>query len=340
MNIITRWSLVLSTFLCNAERGWNDPPMFLHTVPGTGEITSITSPPKRNALNRRVFHSGGSPPAAKSAAQSTTPARLGPPVGPPPAGNKVVILPPTTSTAVSSFPAPIIIPNLDAGVSGNITAVSSVPACSGEPSQEVPVDDIEIPHFNDDRQLFHYTASRLQKILIYCKDALGVQGYDTVNRKLKLFESMWDDGKISYPVKAAMAKLAIALHSGKSELANHIHVGLMMDYISEVSQWMVGIKRLIQEAQYQGPFSPVGSPTKTISVHDLAPPTPLQDDESTAVSSEDRTEVLPSSDTGLSKDDECEAVPALDTSDNLAEEMSETLVLDSTSPTNDEMEPS
>jgi len=37
------------------------------------------------------------------------------------------------------------------------------------------------------------------------------------------------------------------LESSDLNQANDIHIRLMLDYPSEVSQWMVGIKRLIHE---------------------------------------------------------------------------------------------
>ena len=39
----------------------------------------------------------------------------------------------------------------------------------------------------------------------------------------------------------------LALKAAELVKANDIHIKLMMDYPSEVSQWMVGIKRLIHE---------------------------------------------------------------------------------------------
>ncbi len=36
-----------------------------------------------------------------------------------------------------------------------------------------------------------------------------------------------------------------ALEDGNHSLADEIHVALMVDHVSEVSRWMVGIKRLI-----------------------------------------------------------------------------------------------
>ena len=41
--------------------------------------------------------------------------------------------------------------------------------------------------------------------------------------------------------------LTSALEKCEYNTANEIHIQLMMDYPSEVSQWMVGIKRLIHE---------------------------------------------------------------------------------------------
>lgn len=51
-------------YLGNAERGWNDPPMFLHT-PGVGSTNPSSS--KRTSLNKRVAHPGlfGVPGTAK-----------------------------------------------------------------------------------------------------------------------------------------------------------------------------------------------------------------------------------------------------------------------------------
>lgn len=38
-----------------------------------------------------------------------------------------------------------------------------------------------------------------------------------------------------------------ALGNGELSLANQVHVSLMLDFPSEVIQWMVGIKKLIHE---------------------------------------------------------------------------------------------
>jgi hypothetical protein len=57
----------------------------------------------------------------------------------------------------------------------------------------------------------------------------------------------------------------MALHEGKCDLAHEIHLQLMLDYVSEVGQWMVAVKRLIQECRTIGPLSPTcGEPQEKI----------------------------------------------------------------------------
>ena len=50
-------SLVVVCFTGNAERGWNDPPMFLHT-PGVTAPPQGPSPAKRTPLTKRIAHPG------------------------------------------------------------------------------------------------------------------------------------------------------------------------------------------------------------------------------------------------------------------------------------------
>ena len=47
---------------------------------------------------------------------------------------------------------------------------------------------------------------------------------------------MWNKGKISKPVKIAMAKLSNALIQNNYEQAQNIHIALLVDYISEVTK--------------------------------------------------------------------------------------------------------
>jgi hypothetical protein len=42
-----------------------------------------------------------------------------------------------------------------------------------------------------------------------------------------------------------------ALRTGNDELADHIHIGLMVDHVSLCSPWMVGVKQLIHHIKSQ-----------------------------------------------------------------------------------------
>eukprot|EP00914_Ancora_sagittata_P003800 GHVO01008190.1.p1 GENE.GHVO01008190.1~~GHVO01008190.1.p1 ORF type:complete len:177 (-),score=21.70 GHVO01008190.1:151-657(-) len=123
---------------------------------------------------------------------------------------------------------------------------------------------LSIPDFDDDDQLYHFVVTRLRRVLLDCAAVLQPRVSEEVDRKLTILSQMWKDGKISYPVKSKMAHLSTALHVRKCDVAHEIHLGLMMDYVSEVGPWMVGIKRLIQEARnISPPLSPTDATTAT-----------------------------------------------------------------------------
>ncbi|XP_025779987.1 steroid receptor RNA activator 1 isoform X1 [Puma concolor] len=60
-------------------------------------------------------------------------------------------------------------------------------------------------------------------------------------------KEQWAGGKLSVPVKKRMALLVQELSGHQWEAADDIHRSLMVDHVTEVSQWMVGVKRLIAE---------------------------------------------------------------------------------------------
>ncbi|XP_008012881.1 steroid receptor RNA activator 1 isoform X2 [Chlorocebus sabaeus] len=70
---------------------------------------------------------------------------------------------------------------------------------------------------------------------------------DDISRRLALLQEQWAGGKLSIPVKKRMAVLVQELSSHRWDAADDIHRSLMVDYVTEVSQWMVGVKRLIAE---------------------------------------------------------------------------------------------
>lgn len=68
-----------------------------------------------------------------------------------------------------------------------------------------------------------------------------------VEKRLTLFESSWC--RLSLVVRRRMKKLSSELQSGRFEAADNSHRSLMVDHVTEVSQWMVGVKRLIAEVR-------------------------------------------------------------------------------------------
>lgn len=133
-----------------------------------------------------------------------------PPVGPPPLSSK------------ASRPPP----------------VGSSPACSVEPTN-FPVIECET--------LLEDVLKPLEEALDDCRGHTKKQVCDDISRRLALLQEQWAGGKLSTPVKKRMALLVQELSSHRWDAADDIHRSLMVDHVTEVSQWMVGVKRLIAE---------------------------------------------------------------------------------------------
>uniref|UniRef100_A0A673LP14 Steroid receptor RNA activator 1 n=1 Tax=Sinocyclocheilus rhinocerous TaxID=307959 RepID=A0A673LP14_9TELE len=109
---------------------------------------------------------------------------------------------------------------------------------AGELETEPSVEDVQEP---------------LYGALNACRHTVKKQICDDVERRLKLFEDMWKSGKLSPLVKHRMHRLSQDLKRKNWDAADEIHRGLMVDHVAEVSQWMVGVKRLIAEARSLNP---------------------------------------------------------------------------------------
>ncbi|XP_037657082.1 steroid receptor RNA activator 1 isoform X2 [Choloepus didactylus] len=86
----------------------------------------------------------------------------------------------------------------------------------------------------------------LEQALEDCRGHMR-QVCDDISRRLALLQEQWAGGKLSIPVKKRMALLVRELSSHRWDAADDIHRSLMVDHVTEVSQWMVGVKRLIAE---------------------------------------------------------------------------------------------
>uniref|UniRef100_A0A8C6NMI2 Steroid receptor RNA activator 1 n=1 Tax=Nothobranchius furzeri TaxID=105023 RepID=A0A8C6NMI2_NOTFU len=86
----------------------------------------------------------------------------------------------------------------------------------------------------------------LNKALDACRRAVKDQVCNDVAKRLRLLEESWRTDKLSLPVRRRMVLLASA---GRWDSADDLHRSLMVDHVTEVSQWMVGVKRLIAETR-------------------------------------------------------------------------------------------
>ncbi|XP_069725226.1 steroid receptor RNA activator 1 [Phaenicophaeus curvirostris] len=89
----------------------------------------------------------------------------------------------------------------------------------------------------------------LRAALAACRPALQKQVCDDIGRRLTLLEAAWAQGKLSAPVRKSMGVLVRELEQQRWDAADETHRSLMVDHVHEVSQWLVGVKRLIAEAR-------------------------------------------------------------------------------------------
>ncbi|XP_057163108.1 steroid receptor RNA activator 1 isoform X1 [Ursus arctos] len=171
-------------------------------------LQTLAGGPKRTPLTKRVAApQDGSPRVPTS---QTSPGL--PPVGPPPPSSKASRSPP----------------------------VGSCPASGVEPTN-FPVIESET--------LLEDVLKPLEEALEDCRGHTKKQVRDDISRRLALLREQWAGGKLSVPVRKRMALLVrgMELSSHQWDAADDIHRSLMVDHVTEVSQWMVGVKRLIAE---------------------------------------------------------------------------------------------
>ncbi|XP_049893684.1 steroid receptor RNA activator 1 isoform X2 [Epinephelus moara] len=93
----------------------------------------------------------------------------------------------------------------------------------------------------------------LTRALAACRHTVKDQVCNDVAKRLRLLEDSWRSGRLSQPVRRRMHTLSLELQSGHWDSADEIHRSLMVDHVTEVSQWMVGVKRLIAETRKLSP---------------------------------------------------------------------------------------
>lgn len=200
----------------NQERGWNDPPQFSYGL-------QMSRGPQRNLLNRRAAppsdSGAGAPPMTPPSSNPLAPPPCG--VAPPPAQPA-----PPPPLGVATPPPPL------GPMRTQREAVSSQ-------SEKEP--DVEA------------VMSVLNRALAACRQTVKDQVCNDVAKRLRLLEDSWRSGRLSLPVRRRMDNLSQALQSGCWDSADDMHRSLMVDHVTEVSQWMVGVKRLIAETRKLSP---------------------------------------------------------------------------------------
>ncbi|XP_032929083.1 steroid receptor RNA activator 1 [Catharus ustulatus] len=89
----------------------------------------------------------------------------------------------------------------------------------------------------------------LRAALDSCRATVQKQVCNDIGRRLTVLEDAWAQGKLSAPVRKRMSLLVQELQQQHWDAADEIHRSLMVDHVNEVSQWMVGVKRLIAETR-------------------------------------------------------------------------------------------
>ncbi|XP_067348523.1 steroid receptor RNA activator 1 isoform X3 [Channa argus] len=113
-------------------------------------------------------------------------------------------------------------------------------------------------------------VSVLDRALAACRQTVKDQVCNDVAKRLHLLEDSWRKGKLSLPVRRRMDTLAQELQLGHWDSADDIHRSLMVDHVTEVSQWMVGVKRLIAETRGLSPelLEPLQNPAESVQNND------------------------------------------------------------------------
>ncbi|XP_052628051.1 steroid receptor RNA activator 1 [Harpia harpyja] len=157
---------------------------------------------------------------------------------PPPAAGAPPGAPPEPAGAPAASPAP---PPRALGPPP-LGAVSPAPrAEGGRPSAAARPEESGVPAAA--------VLAPLREALAACRPTVQKQVCDDIGRRLTVLGDAWAQGKLSAPVRKRMSLLVRELQQQHWDAADEIHRSLMVDHVNEVSQWLVGVKRLIAESR-------------------------------------------------------------------------------------------
>ncbi|XP_044077796.1 steroid receptor RNA activator 1 isoform X2 [Siniperca chuatsi] len=188
--------------------------------------------PQRNLLNKRAAPDAGAPPMTPPSSSNMAPPPSG--VAPPP------LHPARPPPGGVATPPPPLGPMR-----------SQREAESSQSESEPAVEGVVLV---------------LSRALAACRRTVKDQVCNDVAKRLRLLEDSWRSGRLSLPVRRRMDALSLELQSGRWDSADEIHRSLMVDHVTEVSQWMVGVKRLIAETRKLSPelLEPLQKPAEPV----------------------------------------------------------------------------
>ncbi|XP_076445966.1 steroid receptor RNA activator 1-like [Babylonia areolata] len=239
----------------NTDRGWNDPPMFDYQ----GSVSAAhfgTSSPQHTKLNKRVAYPM-SPSAGSAVPEGGTSPLLNPSEGPPRLP-PIQILPPVSTTSTPT-PLPLLVPTLSPTADSTqqptlfspTPPVSAASGSTGGASTKVKVKDLPDLladlSLESEESLLPFVKDGLVSALDSVKESVQGRAMEDVRKKLGLMEECWSAGKISPPVKSQLGSLVAAVQKHEMEEAHELHLALMINHTAEVHQWLVAVKRIIQE---------------------------------------------------------------------------------------------
>lgn len=129
---------------------------------------------------------------------------------------------------------------------------NSVPTPPASGSVSVQSDSVQLEPEPDVEEVMSVLNAALEACRQNPKHT-SVQVCSDVAKRLTLCETSWRSCRLSLVVRRQMKKLSSDLKSGLWDAADETHRSLMVDHVTEVSQWMVGVKRLIAETRKLSP---------------------------------------------------------------------------------------
>nr|XP_002131049.1 steroid receptor RNA activator 1-like [Ciona intestinalis] len=148
----------------------------------------------------------------------------------------------TDETKAVTSAVPLFTPTIS-DVNSKVTIMLPENVSSGITST---VDDKTPEHTDDGLEPVDIVGELLNLTQI-CEEQCTTSGAQDIRKKLELLQNSMDAGDVSKDVVTKMEMLTKELLGHNYQQAWNIHVELMCNHVSEVRNWMVGVKRLISE---------------------------------------------------------------------------------------------